>query len=535
MKKMISYAKSPYIWVIILLLVFLVVWTTDSKKELDIDIEKVDRRDITEEVSGTARVAADEELDLSFEVSGVIDEIFVEEGDKVSLGDPLARLDTDMRKSEVESAEANLRSVKAKMDEMEAGLTREDREALETKVQSALVSMENAKSALEDVKEREDRKVKNAKDSLLTTDITARLLSEERSSSYSYEPPVISGSYKGNKMGEYRITLYKSQADSGYSFRYETDLETGGNGRVSTITPQPLGDNGLYILFPPNFARGRDLEWSIEIPNTDSPRYPGLKQAYESAIESREIAIREAKRGVREAESAYESAVSDFNASVAGTRSEKLEAQRAAVEQAQIALRKAKTNLDKSTLRAPMSGTVHTEHLSLGETVSPGVPVFSFVTSEKPHLTVYIPEVDVANLSVGDTASVSLDAFREEDFKAEVTHISKTATEQEGVAAFKTRLDFKEPDKRIRVGMTADVDIVTSKKEDVIAIPARGLIRKGGQDQVRILSDGKMIYREVERGLRGSDGWVEIVSGLKAGERVITYADEKDLEDLTSR
>ncbi|MGM0482803.1 MAG: efflux RND transporter periplasmic adaptor subunit, partial [Patescibacteria group bacterium] len=146
MKKMISYAKNPFIWVIILLLVFLVLWRTDSKKELDIDVEKVDRRDIAEEVSGTARVAADEELDLSFEVSGVINEILVEEGDTVSSGDPLARLDTDIRESEVESAEANLRSAKAKMNELEAGLTEEDKEALETKVQSALVSMENAKS-----------------------------------------------------------------------------------------------------------------------------------------------------------------------------------------------------------------------------------------------------------------------------------------------------------------------------------------------------------------------------------------------------
>lgn len=535
MKRFLGYVKRPIIWVPILLTVSVALWAFSGESDLDIDIEEVMKRNVTEEISGTARVAADEEIALSFEVSGTVREVLVDEGDEVTSGDLLVRLNTELRQSEVNNASANLRLARARLREMEAGLTAEDLNAAEFRVRSALTNLESAREALEDVKESEDLRVRNAKELLLTTDINARLASDERSNVFSYEPPRISGVFTGSEIGEYRVSLYRSQADSGYSFRYETDLESSGTGRVSTITPQPIGSKGLYILFPSNFARGWDLEWLIEIPNTDSPEYPRLKQSYDSAKETRERTVRDAERRVREAEIAYESAQSDFRAATAGSRSEKIEAQEAVVEQAEIALEAAETNLRKSMLRAPISGTINTKSISTGETVSPGVPILSLVATGVPHLNIYVPEVDVANLSVGDIASVSLDAFPRETFKAEVKNISTIATDRDGVAAFKTRLDLIDPDERMRVGMTADVDIVTSQRSDVIAVPGRALVQRDGATFVRMIEGDLLIYRRVERGLRGSDGWVEIVSGLEEGERIVTYADESDLASFQTK
>lgn len=535
MNKNFFYIKKPVVWIPILIVISFIVWKSTTEQELNIDIEEVIKRDVTEEISGTARVSAEEELRLSFEIPGVIKEVFVSEGDQVKKGDSLVVLNTDIRESEVSQAEANLKASKARLEELRAGLTLVDLEAAESKVKLAKITLENYKESLEDIKETENTKVANARESLLTSNLEARYTGEGYSSDYSYDPPVVSGTFTGVDFGEYRLTLYKSQTESGYSFRYQTDLESDGNGTVSVLVPQKLGSQGLSIIFPEDFARNSNVEWLIEIPNKDSSGYSLLNQTYELAKENRDKLIKEAERRVKDAETAYESALADFASATAGVRSEQIEAQSAVVEQAQIALNVAKTNLEKSTLRAPIDGNVSVKYLSLGEAVSPGSVVFSLVTVGDMHLSINIPEVDVANLSVGDLAEVKFDAFLGESFKAVVTYIQTVADDSSGVATFKTRLDFEDFDERIKVGMTADVDIVTSKKEDVVAVPGRALIQRDEKSYVRLIEEGSLVYRPVERGLRGSDGWVEIVSGLEAGEKIITYADEDDLERLESK
>jgi RND family efflux transporter MFP subunit len=532
MNKIFFYIKKPYIFLPILAIISIVVWKSTTEQELNIDIEEVIRRDVTEEVSGTARVSAEEELRLSFEIPGVIKEVFVDEGDQVKQGDSLVILNTDIRESEVSQAEANLRASQARLEELKSGLTLVDLEAAESKVRLAKTTLENYKESLEDIKETENTKVANARESLLTSNLEARFTGEGYSSDYSYDPPVVSGTFTGEDFGEYRLTLYKSQTESGYSFRYQTDLEDDGIGTVSVLVPQKIGGKGLSIIFPEDFAHNSNVEWLIEIPNKDSSGYSLLSQTYELAKENRDKLTKEAERRVRDAEIAYESALADFASATAGVRSEQIEAQSAVVEQAQIALTVAKTNLEKSTLRAPIDGSISGKHLSLGEAVSPGLAVFSLVTGGDVHLSINIPEVDVANLSVGDLAEVKFDAFLGESFEAVVTHIQTVADDSSGVATFKTRLDFNDFDDRIKVGMTADVDIVTSKKEDVVAVPGRALIQMNEKSHIRLIEGGNLVYRQVERGLRGSDGWIEIVSGLEAGEKIITYADEGDLEIL---
>lgn len=535
MKNLFSYIKKPFVWVPILIVISFIVWKSTTEHELNIDVEEVIKRDVTEEVSGTGRVSAEEELRLSFEIPGVIEEVFVSEGDAVKKGDKLVILNTDLRESEVNQAEANLKASEARLEELKSGLTSVDLKAAESKVKLAEISLENTKESLEDIRETEETKVENARESLLTSNLEAKFIGEDYSSDYSYDPPVISGTFTGVDFGEYRLTLYRSQTESGYSFRYQTDLESDGIGTVSVLVPQKLGNKGLSIIFPENFARNSDVEWVIEIPNQDSSGYSLLSQAYETAKENRDKLVKEAERRVRDAEIAYESALADFASVTSGVRSEQIEAQSAVVEQAEIALTVANTNLDKSTLRAPIDGYVNVKHLSIGEAVSPGLTVFSLVTGGELHLNINIPEVDVANLSIGDLAIVKFDAFLGESFEAIVTHIQTVADDSSGVATFKTRLDFKDFDERIKVGMTADVDIITSKKEDVVAVPGRALIQMDEKTYVRLIEDGFLVYRQVERGLRGSDGWVEVVSGLKAGERIITYAEEEDLERLETK
>ena len=95
----------------------------------------------------------------------------------------------------------------------------------------------------------------------------------------------------------------------------------------------------------------------------------------------------------------------------------------------------------------------------------------------------------------------------------------------EGVATYKVTLQFIEEDERIRSGMTANVDIIGDSRVGVLAVSQRALIRKNGEKTVKVLHGQEITEVKVETGLRGSDGNIEILSGLQEGDTVIIFSE----------
>ncbi|HJN62222.1 MAG TPA: hypothetical protein QGH92_01300, partial [Candidatus Parcubacteria bacterium] len=96
----------------------------------------------------------------------------------------------------------------------------------------------------------------------------------------------------------------------------------------------------------------------------------------------------------------------------------------------------------------------------------------------------------------------------------------------DGVATYKVTFQFIEDDERIKSGMTANIDITSDNRENVIAVPQRSIIRKNGDKFVRILDGNNVKEIKVETGLYGSDGNIEIIRGINEGDKVITFIEE---------
>jgi len=164
----------------------------------------------------------------------------------------------------------------------------------------------------------------------------------------------------------------------------------------------------------------------------------------------------------------------------------------------------------------------------VGEAVSINVPVAKVISASGFEVEVNIPEADIAKVKLGDKSKVTLDAYGDDAlFEAEVVSIDPAETIIEGVATYKTTLQFSEKDDRIKSGMTANLDILTAERHSVIAIPQRAVITKDGQKTVRLLGDNNEVTEvNVQTGLRGSDGKIEILSGVNEGDKVITLTKE---------
>ena len=222
-------------------------------------------------------------------------------------------------------------------------------------------------------------------------------------------------------------------------------------------------------------------------------------------------------------------------------------AQRAAISQAWASVQNYQAQIDKTILKAPISGTVSRLEVKVGEIVFPSsstyeiqVPAVSLISEGDYEIEISIPEVDVTKVKIGDKAKVTLDAYGSDDlFLAEVATIDPAETLIEGLATYQTTMIFTETDERIKSGMTANVDILTASKDDVIVIPQRAVITKDGKKIVRILKEksdpkhpGKTIEEltevEVVTGLRGSEGEIEIVEGIKEGDKIVISINKPD-------
>lgn len=205
---------------------------------------------------------------------------------------------------------------------------------------------------------------------------------------------------------------------------------------------------------------------------------------------------------------------------------EERHAKKLASEAAREDIRTLRAQMEKSVIRAPFDGRITRVDLRSGETASVGVPVFRIVREAGLVVEARVPESDIVKLSVGMEASVTFDALDSSDiFRAKVTAIDPSATIVQDVVSYVVTFEVSEVDGRLRDGMSADIDVVTAKRDRVLAVPFRALIARGEKTFATLSrSDGTTEEVQVKTGLEGDDGTVEILSGLKEGDVIVISA-----------
>jgi HlyD family secretion protein len=119
-------------------------------------------------------------------------------------------------------------------------------------------------------------------------------------------------------------------------------------------------------------------------------------------------------------------------------------------------------------------------------------------------VTLKVPEISVAKLSVGQEASINLDAYgKDVVFLGKITSINPAETIVDGVPVYETKVSFVDTDPRIRSGMTATAMIIANQKNNVVTIPANYIHTDKDGSYVYILNDEKTEKRVVTTGLRG--------------------------------
>lgn len=199
-----------------------------------------------------------------------------------------------------------------------------------------------------------------------------------------------------------------------------------------------------------------------------------------------------------------------------------IKAQEAIVNKARADIETQKTKIEETVLRSPISGIIVAVNGVIGEIAKPETVVVSVISDEKLQIDADVSETTVANVQIGQTVRITLDAFEGAEWMGRVAEIDSAETLKGGAVYYKTTVFFDTEDARIRSGMTANIWIKTNISENTLFVPASALQKKDGKTSAQILQSGQPVDKEVITGLKNNAGMVEIVSGLALGEQVVT-------------
>jgi len=228
---------------------------------------------------------------------------------------------------------------------------------------------------------------------------------------------------------------------------------------------------------------------------------------------------------ITSAEGALKSAEEQLKLKRAETKTETVAIYEAKVKQAKAAFASVLKKYSDRTITSPANGIVADTFKQEGENAVVGEKIISMIIRDGMEIEVDVPESDIIKVSTENSCEITLDAFpSDEILSGFVVSVYPAENMIEGVVYYKVKILLNGQDERIKPGMTANVDIITQRKENIVIIPARFIEKINGKQVVKVVSSEESINeREVERGIRDIRGNIEIISGLEAGEKVIEY------------
>lgn len=344
-------------------------------------------------------------------------------------------------------------------------------------------------------------------------------------------------------------------------------------GRIQPKTKVKISADVAAKITGLNVKEGEWVEKGKFLVQLDRERFLAAKESAEANLKASESNATLAKENMFKAEKDYArikelfeqnlETQANLDQAYAADKAEKARYNSALqqVEQAKAALKQAKDDLSKTTIYAPMSGTISELNKEVGEIAlgSQFQEDVIMIISELSGMEtlVNVDENDVVSVSVGDSATIEVDALPDQVFHGVVSEIASSATitgsgTLDQKTEFEVKISITDPGRELRPGMTASSDIITETREDALGIPIQCVTvrtpeqlkkkepeaggaavadssseenyvtdKDGFVEVVFIVEDGIAKAKQVKTGIQ-SETHIEIIEGLSEGEEIVT-------------
>jgi HlyD family secretion protein len=450
--------------------------TTDSQ----IKIAVAQRGNLIVSASGKGTLIANSEATFGFKTSGQVTDVDIKVGDQVEAGQVLAQLDHTLAQMKYTEAQQTLQELYSAA-------------SIATVEQEIATAQDTEYYAHEWLKYLLSPEVVEAEENLA---IAQQKLADAQTSAKATPSDNANQAVKEAESGVVFLSDKLTQAQTYYQNEYLPETF----GVYENIGSQRHPKQVLATYIDPKTGK--------ELPEIDAPSADDIATARNN--------LAQAQQSIKEGQEYLE--VLKSGSIPEGATGTKL----TTLYEAHLAADNAKAALDAIELIAPISGTVTSLDLSVGEQVDT-TSVITISQLSQPYLVdAYLDEADWGTAKAGNKVNVSFDLLPEKTFPGTVTLVYPELDPSFEASLVQINIQLDQSlSQDLPAGTGATVEVVGGEANGAVLVPVSAVHENDGVHYVNVLQNGQKVKRTVEIGLK-NDSYAEVKSGLEAGETVVT-------------
>lgn len=201
-----------------------------------------------------------------------------------------------------------------------------------------------------------------------------------------------------------------------------------------------------------------------------------------------------------------------------GARQEVREASQAKLKEMEALLAQEQTRLQNAMIIAPFSGEIIRRYVDAGALVSSSTPLVTLVHTETLKVVANVLEKDISLIKPGMKAKIQTEAYPERVFEGKVVRINSAL--ELATRTLQAEIHVPNPSHLLKPGMFSRIEMALSEKPGTLTVLREALIEEGGKRSVFVVEGNQALQRPIVTGIE-QDQWVEVLEGLREGDRVI--------------
>lgn len=490
---------------------------TEPVASQTVTVATVETTTVARTLNATGTVQAYDLLPILPQATGLqIQQVLVDEGDRVKAGQVLAILDDELERSQIAEADTQVDSAKSSLMDRQAGVNQAEgsvfrAEAAQSEAESAVSQAEAAKAEAE--AGLQQAIASKAEATAAVSQAQAALAETEAGREQAIAN--LAKAKADREQADRELERYQQLADAGAISQQELD-----NRRTAA-------ENAREAVRVAE-ANIKSAEARIESAKANIASMEARVSSADSNVSSAKARVSSANSNISSAKARLESAIANVRISRSQLTSARANAESAAanVRSTQIRVQQMETQQDRTLVRAPEAGIIAERIARVGDVTSNSNKLFSIIANGELELHVKVPETQLPLVKTGAPVMVSSDADNRIQVRGVVREIAPLVDQQSRQATVKVRLPS---DSILKPGMFLQAAITTSNAP-ALTVPAKAVLPEGEGDAIvyRLVGEDKVQAQKVEVGEVAAESAtdlnnarVEIKSGLNVGDRVV--------------
>ncbi len=460
-----------------------------------VEVATAESRPIVQTIEAIGTVTSEFTVNLSPRISGLITSLQVREGDRVTAGQVLVRIDPNQAQAQILESTANVNESRSRLAQAQATIQASEVQ-IETNIRQARAELASAEATLQQVRKQVEGRVANAAATVRQSEAALAVTRAEKKN----RAAELTGAQATLKNEQIRLERVKGLFEKGYVAGSLVDNATAAVG---------VAESAVRVKEGEVESAQADIDAAQAKLEADRTALTTTHASGQAEIQASAARVSQLKSAVTAAEA---------NRAQSPANRANVNALQAGVASVEAQLQAAEAQRKDTELSSPFSGTVTSRTADPGTLASPGQAVLRVESADSLFVIAAIPVTDAARVRPGQPVTIRLDGSAGDPIQTRVDTVVPSANPSDRQVSVRMRV--KNTDGQIKPGMFAKVSIEIDRTEPTIVVPGDAI--KNGSIAV-VLPEGTAENREVKTGKADARG-IQVLSGIQPGEKVIVLS-----------